>query len=60
MVMDGRKVNGWREKCIPLPSSLKPFSPMRHNWPEAKVADLIDFEKCKWNIELLKQTLHRL
>ena len=56
IIGNGRKVNIWCDRWLPLSKSFKVLSPQRHNTRMVKVAQLIDSETGRWKAKLIKET----
>ena len=55
LIGNGRKVNIWRDRWLPLPDSSKVISPQRHNTEVEMVAQLIDNEVVTWKSEFIRE-----
>ena len=56
LIGNGRKVNIWCDRWLPLADSFKVLSPQGHNTEVVKVAQLIDGVIRTWKAELIKET----
>lgn len=56
IIGNGRKVNIWCDRWLPLADSFKVLSPQGHNTRVVKVAQLIDNVTGTWKAELIKET----
>ena len=53
---NGRNVNIWKDRWIPIPESFKVISPRPQDTDREEVSSLLDLERGTWDIDLVRRT----
>ena len=53
---NGRNVNIWKDRWIPIPEFFKVISPRPQDTDREKVLSLLDLERGTWDINLVRRT----